>query len=120
MWMWHAAEECEHRSVAFDLYRALGGNDAWRRRWFWIASAIFVADVTRQTVNNLWHDGTLWRGSIWAGGWRFVFGAGGLARTSFAPWRAYLRRDFHPAQLGGSRGAQWLREHAADWVAVGR
>jgi predicted metal-dependent hydrolase len=27
MWLWHAAEEAEHRCTAFDLYKALGGNE---------------------------------------------------------------------------------------------
>ena len=26
MWLWHSAEESEHRSTAFDVYRALGGG----------------------------------------------------------------------------------------------
>src|SRR6478672_7131531 len=34
MWLWHSAEESEHKSTAFDLYHALGGDYFWRRKWF--------------------------------------------------------------------------------------
>ncbi|MBC7548061.1 MAG: metal-dependent hydrolase [Polaromonas sp.] len=34
LWRWHAAEESEHRAVAFDLYTALNGSYAWRIRWY--------------------------------------------------------------------------------------
>ncbi len=113
LWQWHSAEELEHRSTAFDLYRALGGNEPWRRRLFRIVSFNFVADAARQTVNNLWHDGTLFQPSTWASAWRTLFGRAGLVRRGFGPWRAYLRADFHPLQGDGSAGTRWLGENAA-------
>ena len=45
--------------------------------------------------------------------------AGGLVRECFAPWRAYIRRDFHPSQQESGRAAQWLRDHADDYSVVG-
>jgi len=111
LWQWHSAEELEHRSTAFDLYRALGGNELWRRRLFRIVSLNFVLDTARQTVNNLWHDGTLLRPSTWASAWRTLFGREGLVRRGFGPWRAYLRPDFHPLQGDGSGGERWLASH---------
>mgnify|MGYP006355989923 CR=1 FL=1 len=30
LWLWHSAEESEHKSTAFDLYKALGGSERWR------------------------------------------------------------------------------------------
>lgn len=112
LWLWHASEELEHRSTAFDLYRMLGGDETWRRRLFRIVSWHFVCDATRQTLNNLWHDGTWWRPSTWASAWRTLFGREGLVRCGYGPWRAYLRRDFHPSQGDGARAAQWLAAHA--------
>ena len=112
LWQWHSAEELEHRSTAFDLYRALGGSELWRRRLFRIVSFNFVVDSARQTVNNLWHDGTLFRLSTWASAWRTLFGREGLARCGFGPWRAYLLADFHPSQADGSGGEAWLAANA--------
>ncbi len=120
MWLWHAAEECEHRSVAFDLYRALGGDERRRLRWFRIASVYFVVDVARQTLHNLWRDGTLWQPATWSSAARFLFGGGGLVRECFTPWRAYFRADFHPAQGASARGRAWLDAHAGTYAPLGR
>jgi hypothetical protein len=113
LWLWHSCEESEHRSTAFDLYQALGGNQAWRRRIFRIVSWLFVTDALRQTAANLWRDGTWWRTSTWVSGWRLLFGRQGLVRLGLAPWRRYLRHDFHPSQGDGAAAERWLAEHAA-------
>lgn len=119
LWLWHACEESEHRSTAFDLYQALSGDNRRRLRWFLVVTGYFMIDAMRQTVNNLWHDGTLFRWRTWASAARFFFGEGGLVRECFKPWRAYFRRDFHPAQQGSERAALWLREHADQYAVVG-
>jgi predicted metal-dependent hydrolase len=120
LWSWHAAEEAEHRSTAFDLYRALGGNQRWRLRWFRLITFHFLTDALRQTLSNLRRDGMLWRWNTWRSGARFLFGRGGLVRETYRPWRAYKRRDFHPRQHGSERGAQWLRENSAQFTEVQR
>lgn len=112
LWRWHSAEELEHRSTAFDLYRAIGGDEEWRRRLFRIVSVNFVVDALRQTLNNLWHDGTLWRPSTWASAWRTLFGRAGFVRCGFGAWRSYFRADFHPRQADGSGGERWLVANA--------
>jgi hypothetical protein len=111
LWQWHSAEELEHRSTAFDLYRALGGSHVWRVRIFKVVSWHFVTDVLRQTAHNLWRDGTWWRPSTWASAWRVLFGRQGLARLGWAPWKRYLAADFHPAEGDGAAGERWLAEH---------
>ena len=119
MWQWHSAEEAEHCSTAFELYRAVGGDHAWRVRWFRRVTLIFVADTLRQTVANLRRDGTLWRWRTGRSAVSLLFGRGGLVRHAFAPWRAWFRRDFHPCQLRSERSSRWLSENRASWSAVG-
>jgi predicted metal-dependent hydrolase len=119
MWLWHAAEESEHRSTAFDVYLALGGNEAWRRRWFRIVTAFFVMDVMRQTLRNLRHDGQLGRWATWRSAARYLFGPHGLVRETVGPWRAYLRAGFHPAQQDAALSRQWLEDNRAQYRVVG-
>jgi uncharacterized protein len=113
LWLWHASEESEHRSTAFDLYRAAGGSEKWRRRLFIVVSLHFAADVTRQALHNLWRDGHWYRPATWAGAWRLLFGADGVARHGWRPWQRYLHADFHPAQGDGTLAEAWLAGHAA-------
>jgi predicted metal-dependent hydrolase len=120
LWMWHAAEESEHRSTAFDVYRALGGNDVWRLRFMRLVTFHFLADVFRQTLRNLHHDGVLWRWRTWRGGWRFLFGREGLLRRIYRPWRDYFRADFHPREQDTGPGDRWLRENEQAYAVVSR
>ncbi len=119
LWQWHASEESEHRSTAFDLYRELGGSERWRRRWMRVVTLFFATDLLRQTVRNLWHDRTLAQWRTWRSAAGYLFGRDGLVRCSFEPWRAYFQADFHPSKQGGALGAQWLRDNAAQVAAVG-
>ncbi len=119
LWQWHASEELEHCGVAYDLYIALGGPLKWRRRFFYITTLYFLIDMLRQTVNNLHHDGSLWRRSTWASAWRTILGRDGLMRVLAGPWRHYLRADFHPHQLVSGLGPDWLVANANHWRAVG-
>ena len=120
LWRWHAAEESEHRSVAFDLYVALGGNHRWRMRWFNYVLLQFTLDTLRQTLNNLWRDRTLHKPSTWISGIRFLLGRHGLVRRIARPLWAYRRADFHPRQLGHpDLAGHWLSRHADRWKAVG-
>ena len=119
LWLWHSAEESEHKSTAFDLYQALGGNHEWRVTWFRRVTLIFLGDTLRQTVSNLRHDGTLWRWSTWTSAASYLFGKRGLVRQTFRPWKDYLRRDFHPSQHDSSASQRWLRDHQHQFVPVG-
>jgi predicted metal-dependent hydrolase len=120
LWMWHAAEESEHRGTAFDVYRAIGGDEVWRRRYMRVVSLNFVLDLTRQTISNLRRDGALWQIATWRSAARWLFGRDGLVRSIARPWRQYFRADFHPLQADGSSSQHWLAEHASAFAVVGR
>jgi predicted metal-dependent hydrolase len=119
LWMWHGAEEAEHKCVAFDLYQALGGNEAWRTKWMRRVTVIFLVDTLRQTVNNLHRDGSLWRRSTWHSAARHLLGREGLLTVSFKHWRDYFKPDFHPNQQGSELANQWLRDNASSYKVVG-
>ncbi|HEY8356553.1 MAG TPA: metal-dependent hydrolase, partial [Ramlibacter sp.] len=85
LWLWHSAEESEHKTTAFDLYQALGGSHAWRLTWMRRVTVFFLTDVLRQTVRNLHEDGTLWKWSTFKSGASFLLGKRGLLRLTYKP-----------------------------------
>lgn len=119
LWLWHSAEESEHKSTAFDIYMALSGDHAWRITWFRRITTIFLGDVIRQTVHNLRRDATLWKWTTWKSAASFLFGKRGLVRQTYRPWREYFRADFHPRQQDSTASQRWLAEHADAFVPVG-
>jgi len=119
LWRWHAAEESEHRAVAFDLYQQLGGGYWQRLRWFGYATRLFLGGSARQTLANLRHDHALSAPRTWLSALRFFCGRYGVVWRISGPLLAYLRPGFHPAGNGDDAAASaWLREHAAQWQAV--
>lgn len=120
LWLWHSAEESEHRSTAFDIYTALQGSYQWRIRLFHYITFTFWSDVTRQTIRNLWHDKALFRWSTWRSGWNVLMSKDGMFRGNYAQWRAYKAADFHPRQQDGSLGEQWLQNNRDQFTPVGQ
>lgn len=119
LWLWHAAEEQEHRCTAFDLYRALGGNERWRRHWMRVVTVYLLADTWRQTLANLRADGALVSWRTWRSAARFHFGRHGLLRHTFGAWRAWFRPGFHPSHEDDGLAQRWLRDHADAYRVVG-
>jgi predicted metal-dependent hydrolase len=119
LWLWHSAEESEHKCTAFDLYQALGGSHEWRLKWMKRVTVFFLTDTLRQTVNNLREDGTLWQWSTWKSAARYLFGQRGLVTLTYKPWREYFRRDFHPRQQDSTASQRWLEQNSGSYVRVG-
>ena len=110
LWRWHCVEESEHKAVAFDLYRAMGGSERRRILWFVYIALQFFVESSLQTFINLWRAGLWWQPRTWWEGARYLFGRGGVWGASFLPLLRYLRPGFHPNQLGDpAEMAEWLR-----------
>lgn len=96
LWLWHAMEESEHKSVAFDVYQDQVGDD-------WIRRSQMAVTTLEFSLFSMLHFIRLYRAS----GARL--GARGVMRglRHFRKWvgklgpryLSYYRRDFHPDQV---------------------
>lgn len=120
LWTWHAAEEAEHCSTAFDLYKALGGSERWRLRLMHYITCTFALDITRQTIRNLWHDGSLFRWSTWQSAAKLLFAKDGMIRGNVQLWKAYQSPSFHPRQQDMSNAMHWLENNQQRFTVVSR
>jgi len=120
LWLWHSAEEAEHRAIAFDVYKAIGGDHQWRLRTYRFVTFTFLSDVFRQTINNLYRDAALFKWSTWASCWKHLFARDGLLRGNVAAWKDYLRVDFHPLDHDASDSERWLKDNHLAYNEVSR
>lgn len=97
--LWHALEECEHKSVAFDVYQHVSGNDRVRRMVMNTTTVGFIGVTLVWTTASLVSDPATWRHPL-----RVLRG---LAAVRHSPWltaavwrqlRDYNRPGFHPDQ----------------------
>lgn len=119
LWQWHAAEETEHKAVAFELYRAMGGGALRRIAWYLYVFCMFSLESNVQTLLNLKRDGSLLRPGTWGAALRFWCGRNGQLRRAARPLLAYLRPSFHPDDDDNrALAAQWLERNSRRWTRV--
>ena len=96
LWRWHAAEENEHKSVAFDVFKAVGGTYLERAITMLAATVIFWGKVVEQQARMMHADGTVWNPLEWMRLLSFLFIAPGGMLGLIPKWFAYFRPRFHP------------------------
>jgi predicted metal-dependent hydrolase len=95
MLIWHAAEEVEHKSVAFDVYQAIHGG-YWMRAFGLVSALVHtIRDLRKFTQHMLRGDG-LWEDPKSRKRLSKVRIA--LLKRLIPPLRAYLRPGYHPSQ----------------------
>ncbi|HZN12634.1 MAG TPA: metal-dependent hydrolase [Acidimicrobiales bacterium] len=96
LFVWHALEECEHKAVAFDVYKAVGGSERLR---VWTMNFLrygFLAGMTIQVAISLVFDRAsynpvrLWKSL------RNAFRSPVMNRDLWLQLKDYNRPDFHP------------------------
>jgi uncharacterized protein len=96
VFVWHALEESEHKAVAFDVYRAVGGSERMR---VWTMKGIrigFVVGLVAQVAVSLLLDRATYRPGRLRASWRHFRRTPLCSRAVWDQLRDYDRPDFHP------------------------
>jgi predicted metal-dependent hydrolase len=114
LWDWHAAEESEHKTVLFDLYRFSGGG--WLRRCavFVAISCVLLFDLAFQQTAMLHRDRVLLQPATSLSALRCWWARGGIGWHLLPRLLAYFRPGFHPLQQDNRDLIEiWKRQYAA-------
>lgn len=98
IWLWHALEENEHKSVAFDVFQQVSGNHLLRAGAMIPTTVIYFMVITGFQIRLLAADGQLFNIPGHVRGLKYLFGSNGLFTRLKKPYLDFYRRDFHPTQ----------------------
>lgn len=101
LWRWHAAEEIEHKGVAYDTW--LHATRDWTRHKRWKVKAMimvyitrnFLVDRTKGAMELLRQDGITGPRAFARLMWT-MWAKPGMFRKIFGAWLAYFLPQFHP------------------------
>jgi uncharacterized protein len=96
LFMWHALEESEHKAVAFDVYKAVGGTERMR---VWTMNALrfgFVVGMFFQVSLSLLLDRASYKPGRLRKSWKKFRASPVMSRAVWNQLRDYNRSDFHP------------------------
>ena len=93
---WHALEESEHKAVAFDVYKAVGGSERTR---VWTMNALrygFVIGMAFQVAVSLLFDRETYRRGKLRKSFKRFRKSPVMSRAIWNQLKDYNRPDFHP------------------------
>ena len=100
MWKWHSLEEVEHKSVAYDVYKAVNGSDKTMRIVMKLALIDMIHANTRVAIKMLRHDKQFWKLSTFKSMLKFFFSKKGALRSNYADYKLFFDKDFDPQTHG--------------------
>ncbi|HWE67550.1 MAG TPA: metal-dependent hydrolase [Acidimicrobiales bacterium] len=96
LFVWHALEESEHKAVAFDVYKAVGGTERMRVLTMNFLRFGFVIGMGAQVVISLLGDRATYRRGNLRQSWRRFRASPIMRRELWDQLKDYNRPDFHP------------------------
>ena len=97
LFLWHALEESEHKAVAFDVYRTIGGTERMRVWTMKFLRVGFVLMMTAQIAGSLAVDSATYRHPVrLLRSLRNFFKSRVMSRELWDRLKDYDRPDFHP------------------------
>jgi hypothetical protein len=98
VWAWHAIEESEHKAVAFDVYKAIGGSEFVRVTEMMVVSVLFPVFSAVHLAQLMKEDGQLLNMKSWLGAVNYMWGKPGVFRKLLPSYFKYYSPKFHPWQ----------------------
>src|SRR5262249_54485147 len=96
LFMWHALEESEHKAVAFDVYKAVGGTERMRVFTMNAITVGFIAGMVVQVIISLLGDRDTYRPRKLVASLRRFRRPPLMSKELWRQLRGYNRSDFHP------------------------
>ena len=96
IWAWHAIEESEHKAVAFDVYKAIGGSEFTRVTEMMVVSVLFPVFSAVHLVQLMKEDGQLGNMKSWLSGLNYMWGRPGVFRKLLPSYFKFYSPRFHP------------------------
>jgi predicted metal-dependent hydrolase len=96
LFLWHALEESEHKAVAFDVYKLVGGSERTRVMTMNVLRYAFVLGMAIQISLALLLDRDTYRRGNLRRSWRRFRRSPLVSRELWRQLGDYNRSDFHP------------------------
>ncbi len=96
LFTWHALEESEHKAVAFDVYRAVGGSERMRVATMNILRYGFVVMMVLQVSGSLLFDRETYRPGVLRKSWGRFRKSPVMRKEIWDQLKEYNRPGFHP------------------------
>ncbi|RXV67880.1 metal-dependent hydrolase [Burkholderia stabilis] len=122
VWRWHAIEETEHKTVAFDVFTAAMPNAA--RRYVVRCAAMlgisvyFVVDLIFFVHRLVAVDGQTWNVRGWLQLLRWLFVAPGIFTRVMPLWLAWFSPRFHPDRIDSDAALRAARIALEPYLAT--
>jgi uncharacterized protein len=100
LFTWHALEESEHKAVAFDVYKAVGGSERLRVLTMKLIRTGFVVFMVVQVIASLLGDRATYRPRTFVRSLRKLWRSPLLSKELWRQLKDYDRPDFHPDDRG--------------------